>query len=78
MNASQRFLELVSSLELANIHYRSRDTREGAASLDVAVPGERWEIDVLEDGSVEIQIFRSDGAIHDESKLDDLFAAFSD
>ncbi len=69
---------LLDRLRRAKIHYRIRDDREGAVSIDVAVPGERWEIDLLEDGTLEIEIFTSDGTIHGERKLDDLFRRFSD
>jgi len=68
----------LARLRAANIFYRLRDTRENAISVDIAVPGERWEVDILEDGSVEIEVFRSDGTLHDESKLDDLFDRFAD
>jgi hypothetical protein len=44
----------------------------------VTVPGERWEIELLETGELEIEIFRSGGEIRDAQALDDLFARFSD
>jgi hypothetical protein len=69
---------LLAQLRQAKIHHSLRDTRENAVSVDVAVPGERWEIDLLDDGSVEIEVFRSDGTIHDESKLVELLAEFAD
>ena len=69
---------LLDRLRQARIHYRMREDREGAVSIDVTVPGERWEIDVLADGSVEVEVFKSDGTIHDETKLTDLFARFTD
>lgn len=69
---------LLDRLRQARIHYRVRDDREGAVSIDVTVPGERWEIDVLADGTVEIEIFTSDGTIHDAGKLEELFSRFSD
>jgi len=46
--------------------------------FSVAVPGERWEIELTADGTVQIEVFRSDGEISDASKLDDLFARFAD
>jgi hypothetical protein len=69
---------LLDRLRRAKIHYRIRDDREGAVSIDIAVPGERWEVDLLEDGTVEIEQFKGDGAIHDEKKLEELFGRFSD
>ena len=70
--------DLIERLRDAGIHYRVRDDRRGAVSLDVTVPGERWEIDVLADGSVEVEVFKSSGEIHDETQLGDLFNRFSD
>lgn len=69
---------LLERLRRAKIHYRMRDDREGAVSIDVTVPGERWEVDVLADGTVEVEVFKSDGTIFDETKLNELFGRFSD
>jgi hypothetical protein len=41
--------------------------------VGVTVPGERWEIEFMADGEVEIEIFKSDGEIHDDSIIEDLF-----
>jgi hypothetical protein len=62
----------------ARIFNRVTHYREDAISVEVSVPGQRWEIDVLRDGSVDVEVFRSDGAIHDESVLDSLIQQFSD
>ena len=69
---------LLADLRRAKINYRLRDSREEAIGVDVAVPGERWEIDLLPDGSVEVEVFRSDGTLHDEAKLEELLARFAD
>lgn len=69
---------LLTRLQRASIHHVVRHDREGAVSIDVVVPGERWEIDVLDDGSIEIEVFKSDGTIFGESKLKDMFARFTD
>lgn len=69
---------LLNRLQRAKIHHVVRHDREGAVTVDIVVPGERWELDVLEDGTVEIEVFKSDGTIHGESKLRELFAKFSD
>lgn len=78
MNAFDKLSHLLARLQSARIYHQLRDTRDGAVSVDVAVPGERWEIDFLEDGSIEIEVFRSDGSIHGEAKLRELFSEFSD
>lgn len=38
---------------------------EGAIMIEVAVPGERWEIDVLANGAIEVERFRSEVGVHD-------------
>jgi hypothetical protein len=37
--------------------------------ITVAVPGERWEIEFLDDGSIEIERFISNGKIFGERAL---------
>lgn len=78
MTPHERLSRLLCRLKEARIYHQLRDTRENAVSVDVAVPGERWEIDVLEDGTVEVEVFKSDGTIHDESKLSELLQVFAD
>lgn len=46
--------------------------------IEVAVPGQRWEIEIMEDGTMEIEKFISDGDMYDEKELDVLFRDFSD
>lgn len=65
-------------LELAGIPYTLSRIREDSILIQVAAPGERWEIEVLGDGSIEVEVFRSDGRIFDEEKLDELIACFAD
>ncbi len=77
-NNVKEILDLINKIQTARIYCSLRSSREDAISLDVTVPGQRWEIDFLEDGSTEIEIFTSDGTIYDESKLNDLFNEFSD
>jgi hypothetical protein len=71
-------LSLLGRLQEAKIYYTLTHSRGDALAIEVAVPGERWEIEILADGSTEIEIFRSNGEILDASSLDDLFRRFSD
>jgi hypothetical protein len=73
-----RLLSFLDELRRAKIHYRLDQHRDDAIMVEVAVPGERWEVDFLDDGSVEAEVFRSDGTIHDSSTLDDLLRRHSD
>lgn len=73
-----RLLSFLNELRKGKIHYRLDQHREDAIMVGVAVPGERWEVEFLDDGSVEAEVFRSDGAIHDASMLNDLIRRHSD
>lgn len=52
-------LELLNKLSVAGIHNTVRHSRHDAVMVEIAVPGERWEIDFLVDGSVEVEVFKS-------------------
>ncbi len=71
-------LQFLNRLEQEKIHYTLSHHRENAIMITVSVPGERWEIEFLEDGSVEVEQFTSDGEIYDENLLDDLLVRFSE
>lgn len=78
VNAFDRLLTLLQQLEKAHIHYSLTSNREEAITIEVAVPGQRWEIDCFADGTIEVEIFKSDGTICDESAIKELFRNFSD
>jgi len=44
----------LQQLEHGHIHYTLASHRHEAIMVCVTVPGERWEIEFLEDGSVEV------------------------
>ncbi|MCM3629480.1 hypothetical protein M3194_19255 [Paenibacillus glycanilyticus] len=46
--------------------------------VEVAVPGQRWEIEFMDDGTIEIEKFISDGEIYDAAELEVLLKGFSD
>ena len=49
-----------------------------AVMVEIAVPGQRWEVDFLEDGTVKIEKFISDGDIYNASEIERLLNQFSD
>ncbi len=71
-------LSFLIKLKKAKIYYSLASPREGAIMVEIAVPGERWEVEFMGDGAVEIEVFRSDGKILDKSSLDRLFERFAD
>ena len=77
-NQFSRLLAFLERLDQSKTSYTMEHSRDDALMVTVLVPGEYWEVEFLEDGGVEIERYRSDGSIHDESVLDELFALCSD
>ena len=71
-------LDLLDRLKAAHIYYTLADPTEGAVMVKVAVPGERWEIEVHEDGRISVEVFVSSAGVQGPELLDDLFRRFSD
>ena len=72
-HAYKSLVRLLKRLDAAEIHYHLSCQRDGAISVEVAVPGERWEVEFGEGGAIEVEVFRSDGEIHDGNALGKLF-----
>ncbi len=71
-------LSFLDRLEAKKIHYTLEHSREEAIMVIIAAPGERWEVEFMEDGSIEIERFISTGKIESEIILEDLFNKYSD
>jgi hypothetical protein len=70
--------DFLNRLEEVGIFYKLDKVREEAVMVEVAVPGQHWEVEFMDDGSVEIEKFLSDGDMYDEKELKTLFRDFSD
>lgn len=77
-NIFDKLVSLLQNLEQQGIAYTLAHYRDEAIMVTVAVPGERWEIEFLSDGSVEIEKFISNGGIAGEESLNELFARYSE
>jgi hypothetical protein len=77
-NPYTRLLALLERLDGAKIPYTLSHSRTDAVMVCAFAPGEYWEIEYMEDGGVDIERYRSDGKIHDESALGELFQLCSD
>ena len=73
----ERLLRFLSRLEEHKISYSLEHVRAEAIMVEVAVPGERWEVEFPADGSVDVERFVSTGSICGEDALADLFAAYA-
>jgi hypothetical protein len=73
-----KLLRFLNRLEQEKINYTLAHNRDNSIMITVVIPGERWEVEFIDDGSVEVEQFISDGEIYGESILNGLFARFSD
>jgi hypothetical protein len=79
MNHLQQFLDFLERLDTAKIHYSLAYHREEAIMACISVPGERWEVEFFSNGEIEVEVFRSTGAVVESKKqLERLFTEFSD
>ena len=76
--ADSQLLSFLNRLRAAKIHYSVEHIRNEAILVHVVVPGERWEIEFMASGTVEVEIFKSDGSILGDEALITLFENFSD
>jgi hypothetical protein len=75
----QKLLDFLEKLEEHHIFFRLDQCRREAIMVRIDVPGERWEVEFMSDGSIETEVFRSDGEIASgENSFDRLFRKFSD
>jgi hypothetical protein len=72
-NQFSRLVTFLQRLDEANVPYSMRHSRDDAIMVVAFAPGQYWEIDFLEDGGIDVERFRSDGHIDDESVLEELF-----
>lgn len=70
--------EFLNELDNRKIYYKLSKVRPESIMVEVAVPGQRWEIEFMNDGTTEIEKFISDGSYYDEKELITLMGEFSD
>ena len=77
MNNLKSLVNFLEELETRKLHYRLNKIRDSIL-VEIAVPGQRWEVEFMVDGSIEIEKFLSDGTIFDHNEIETLFTDFSD
>lgn len=68
------FLDL---LDEKKIYYKLNKIRD-SIMIEIAVPGQRWEVEFMVDGSVVVEKFISSGQMFNEDELGVLFREYSD
>ena len=79
-NPLTNLLDFLEMLEKARIWYRLSKIRD-AVLVEIAVPGQRWEVEFFADGSIEREVFESTNdveGIADVAALNDLIGPWSD
>ena len=64
---------LLDRLDEAEIQYTLASVSEGAIVVGVDVPGEHWKVEFMDDGDIEVEIFKGDGQVFDYGIIEDLF-----
>lgn len=76
---TRKLHDFLNKLEERKIYYKLNKVRSESIMVEIAVPGQRWEVEFMDDGSIEIEKFMSDGgALYDEKELEYLFENFSE
>ena len=73
----KKLIDFLNKLEQNKIYYKLNKVRD-AVMVEVAVPGQRWEIEFFGDGQIEIEKFLSSGTIYSESEIESLFSEFGE
>ena len=71
-------LDFLNKLRNSKIYFTLSQVREDSIMVHISVPGERWEVEFMNDGTIETEVFYSKGEIGDKESLERLFNDFSD
>ena len=77
METIKSLIDFLDSLEKNGIYYKLGKIRDSAL-VEAVVPGQRWEIEFMSSGDVEIEKFLSDGTIYDSRGVETLLKEFGD
>lgn len=64
-----RLLGLLNRLDAARVHYKLDHTRPDSLMIDIALPGWRWEVEFMADGSLDIERYQSTGGVVNDAAL---------
>jgi hypothetical protein len=78
-SAFEKLVDFLTTLERVKMTYRLSHFRADAITVELAIPGERWEVEFFADGTVEVERFRSLGDTStDEAVLTELIRNYVD
>ncbi len=73
----KELIKFLDILEEKKIYYKLNKVRD-AIMVEIAVPGERWEVEFFQNGDIVVEKFISKSKIYDKSELEFLFENFGD
>jgi hypothetical protein len=73
MSDLSELTDLLDRLDAAEIQYALASVSEGSIVVGIDVPGEHWNVEFMDDGDIEVEIFKGDGQVFDYSIIEDLF-----
>jgi hypothetical protein len=76
MSALSSLATLCEELDRKRVPYELDLVRPEAIMIKVAVPGERWELEIFDDGRIELERFVSQGVIDGINAISDLLRFF--
>lgn len=62
-----KLVDFLQELEARQLHYTIEHHSEDAVMVDVAVEDERWEFEFFTDGTVEVEVFKTQGVEGEEA-----------
>jgi hypothetical protein len=70
-----RLLDFLNRLDRARIFYTLGHTRPESVIVDISLPGWRWEVEFMVDGSLDIERYESIAGVENDPRLlEELFA----
>lgn len=78
MSELSELTDLLDRLDAAEIQYTLASVSEGSIVVGIDVSDEHWNVEFMDDGDIEVEIFKSDGQVFDYSVIEDLFDADED
>jgi hypothetical protein len=64
-----RLLGFLNRLDRAHISYNLGHTRPDSVMVDISLPGSRWEVEFMIDGSIEIERYKSAAGVENDPRL---------
>lgn len=77
MDNMQRLVSFLIKLDDSKIYYHLERARD-SIMVEVTIPGQRWEVEFMIDGTIQIEKFVTENIIYDERELETLFRLYSD